>query len=155
MTAIPVSQPNRRMILKAGAGAALVAVVPVNLHAGPADMQAAIRGLFGERPIEDGRVFLDIPAIAENGYSVPLTVSIDSPMTAADYVESVAVFSPRNPLPDIVRFHLGPRAGRAEISTRIRLGGTQTLTVIAEMSDGSLWSGSAEILVTLAACVVL
>ena len=76
-------------------------------------------------------------------------------MTADDHVRQIAIFSPRNPIANVARFQLGPRAGRAAVATRIRLGGTQAVQAVAEMSDGSLWSGSAQTVVTLAACVVL
>ncbi len=146
---------NRRTLLSAGAGAILVSAIPGRAAAASEDMLAAQRELFGDRQIREGRVALKLPPIAENGFSVPLTVDVESPMTDADHVTRIAVFSPRNPLPDVARFTLGPRAGRAGVSTRIRLGGTQAILAIAEMNDGTLWSGSAETVVTLAACVVL
>jgi sulfur-oxidizing protein SoxY len=74
-------------------------------------------------------------------------------MTAADHVRAIHVFTQRNPLPDVVSVHLGPRAGRAGISTRVRLADTQSVTAIAQMSDGSFWSDSAEVVVTLSACL--
>ncbi len=148
-------KPSRRTLLRAGGAAVLISTTPLIAHAAPEDVLAAQKELFGDRPIEEGRVTLKMPTIAENGYSVPLSISVDSPITEADYVRQIAVFSPRNPLPDVVRFKLGPRAGRAQVSTRIRLGGTQRIQAVAEMSDGTLWSGSVETVVTLAACVVL
>lgn len=150
-----LSHPDRRQLLKWGAGAVLVSAMPVRAHATPDEMAAAREALFGDRPINEGRVNLKLPPISENGYSVPLRVSVESPMTPDDYVKQIAVFSPKNPLPDIARFHLGPQSGRAEVSTRIRLAGTQKLQAVAEMSDGSLWAGTAETVVTLAACVIL
>jgi sulfur-oxidizing protein SoxY len=138
-----------------GVGGILIAATPLPALAGPADLIQAQKILFGDRQIREGRVKLKLPAIAENGYSVPLSVDVDSPMTDNDHVRQIAIFSPRNPIAEIVRFELGPRAGRAAVSTRIRLGGTQTVQAVAEFSDGSLWSGSANTVVTLAACVVL
>ena len=146
---------DRRRLLQAGAGLVSIAVTPGLARASVDEMQAAQESLFGNRSVQEGRVTLELPPIAENGYSVPLSISVDSPMTPEDHVRQIVVLSPRNPLPLIAQYHLGPRAGRAEVSTRVRLGGTQTLQAIAEMSDGSLYSGSAETLVTLAACVVL
>ena len=84
---------------------------------------------------------------------MPLTVSVDSPMTEADHVKAIHIFSEKNPLPNVVSFHLGPRAGRASVATRIRLADTQTVVAICELSDGSFWSGSADVVVTLAACL--
>ena len=146
---------SRRQMLGAGLSTVLIASTPLTASATPADMLEAQKALFGDRPIQDGRVFLKLPPISENGFSVPLSVSVDSPMTDSDYVKQIAVFSPRNPLADIMQVKLGPQAGRADFSTRIRLSGTQAVTAVAEMSDGSLWSGAKETVVTLAACVVL
>ena len=97
---------------------------------------------------------LKVPPISENGYSVPLMVEVDSPMTPEDHVLRIALFAEENPLPDIARFELGPRAGRARVQTRIRMGGSQKIRAIAEMSDGSLWGTETFSIVTLAACVV-
>ena len=82
-----------------------------------------------------------------------LKVSVASPMTAADHVRSVTVLSGRNPRPVVATFHLGPKAGRAEVFTRVRLNGSQRLLAVAQLSDGSFWSGSAEVVVTEAACL--
>lgn len=146
---------DRRALLSSGAGAVLVSLVAGRANAAPEDVLAAQRELFGDRPILEGRVGLKLPPIAENGFSVPLTVNVESRMTDADHVTRIAVFSPRNPLPNVAQFTLGPRAGLASVSTRIRMGGTQAILAVAEMNDGTLWSGSAETVVTLAACVVL
>ena len=115
-------------------------------------MQAAIRESFGDTPIQPGRVTMKMPALSENGNSVPLSIDVDSPMTAQDHVSSIQVFTEKNPLPNVAKYYLGPRSGKASIATRIRLADTQIITTIAQMSDGSLWSGTAETIVTLAAC---
>ena len=116
-------------------------------------MRAAIRNVVGEAPVRKGRVELDVPPLVENGNTVSLVVTVDSPMTATDHVKAIHVFNEKNPQPNVISVHLGPRAGRAKISTRIRLADTQTVTAIAEMSDGSFWSATAEVIVTLAACL--
>jgi len=100
-----------------------------------------------------GRVALKIPELAENGNAVGMMVEVQSPMTAADHVKTIHILSEKNPLVDVVRFHLGPRAGRARVATNIRLATTQRVVALAEMSDGSLWQGDASVIVTLAACV--
>jgi len=147
---------SRRHLLTGGAGLVLLSSLPLaRAHADQAQLQAAKLKLFGDRPVTEGRVSIDIPPISENGFSVPIQVTVDSPMTDADHVRTIAVLSPRNPVAELVQFHLGPRAGLADVSTRIRLAGTQSIQAIAEMSDGSLWSASRETVVTLAACVVL
>ena len=144
---------RRRFVIVAGAAASL------SLFAPPAsgeteDVDAAVREFFGDRKVQEGRVSLKLPPIAENGNSVQLSVSVDSPMTGKDHVRQIAIFSPRNPIPLIGRFKLGPHSGRAAVSTRVRLAGTQSLLAVAEMSDGSLWTGRGSTYVTLAACII-
>jgi sulfur-oxidizing protein SoxY len=143
---------RRRLLLGASAGALLGIVRPAG--ATPESMAAAIKEAFGDSPIQSGRVKLDIPRIAENGNSVPLTVSVESPMSAGDYVKSILVFAEKNPLPTVAEFHLSPRSGRAQVASRIRLAAaSQRLLAVASMSDGTRWSGSAEVIVTASACV--
>jgi sulfur-oxidizing protein SoxY len=107
----------------------------------------------GAAAVRPGKVKLDLPPLIENGNAVPLTVSVASPMTDADHVRVVHVFTEKNPQPNVASFHLGPRAGRARVATRIRLADSQTVVAICELSDGTFWSDSAEIVVTLAACL--
>jgi sulfur-oxidizing protein SoxY len=102
--------------------------------------------------VQTGKVKLDIPPLVENGNTVPMTVSVASPMTANDHVKSIHVFNEKNPQPNLGNFFLGPRAGRAQVSTRVRLADSQKITAIAHLSDGSFWSVTAEVVVTLAAC---
>lgn len=117
------------------------------------EMQAAIRGYADGKPVLPGRIKLDVPPIVENGNAVPITVSVESPMTAADHVTGIAVFNDRNPQRDVVRFTLGPRSGRAEVSTRIRLATSQQLVAVARLNDGTYWSHAVDVLVTIAACL--
>ena len=136
------------------AGAALVSVLPLaSARATPETMAAAIKEVVGDNAIREGRVTLDLPPLIENGSTVPLTVSVESPMSEADHVKAIHVFNEKNPQPNVVSAYLGPRAGRAMISTRIRLADSQTLVAIAELNDGSFWSGEASVIVTLAACL--
>jgi sulfur-oxidizing protein SoxY len=116
-------------------------------------MRAAIRNVVGEASIRKGRVDLEVPPLVENGNTVSLAVSVDSPMTATDYVKSIHVFNEKNPQPNVIGIHLGPRAGKASVATRIRLADSQKVVAIAQMSDGSVWSGQVDVIVTLAACV--
>jgi sulfur-oxidizing protein SoxY len=118
-----------------------------------AAFQAALRKVVGDSQIRPGRVKLQLPPLIDNGNSVPLSVAVESPMTAADHVKTIHVLTEKNPLPDVVSVHLGPRAGRASVSTRVRLADTQSVLAIAQMSDGSFWSDSAEVVVTLSACL--
>ena len=136
------------------AGAAVVSILPLaSARATPVTMAAAIKQVTGDGTVRAGRVTLDIPPLVENGNAVPLTVTVESPMTEADHVRAIHVFSERNPEPVIMSFKLGPRAGRASVATRVRLADTQTLVAIAEMSDGTYWAGSAPTVVTIAACL--
>ena len=91
--------------------------------------------------------------MVENGNAVPLVINVESPMTAADHVKTIAVFNERNPQREVINVALGPRAGRARIGTRVRLATSQRLVAIAQMSDGSFWSGGVDVIVTLAGCV--
>ena len=136
------------------AGVGLASVVVVRpARATPAAMQEAIRTVVGPARVNPGRVKVELPPLSENGHTVPLTVSVESPMTAADHVRAIHVFTELNPQPEVVSFRLGPRAGRARVATRIRLAHTQTVVAIGELSDGSFWSASAAVVVTLAACL--
>jgi len=118
-----------------------------------AAFQEALRRIVGDAPVRKGRVKLQLPPLIDNGNSVPLSVSVGSPMTDADHVRAIHVLTEKNPLPDVVSVHLGPRAGRASLATRVRLADTQSVTAIARMSDGSFWSDSSEVVVTLSACL--
>lgn len=154
MTMDRSSRLNRRQLLAGAGGAILISTTPLSAWAAQADMDRARLDLFGDRPVQEGRVTVKLPPIAENGHSVALSVSVESPMSADNYVKRIAILSPRNPLATIAVFHLTPHSGMAEVSTRIRMSGTQRIVAIAEMNDGSLWSGGMETLVTLAACVL-
>ena len=118
-----------------------------------AAFQEALRRIVGDTQVRRGRVKLQLPPLIDNGNSVPLSVAVESPMTEADHVRAIHVLTEKNPLPDVVSVRLGPRAGRATLATRVRLADTQSVTAIAQMSDGSFWSDSAEVVVTLSACL--
>jgi sulfur-oxidizing protein SoxY len=136
------------------AGAALVTVLPwAPARATPEAMAAAIKEVVGGAKIREGRVKLDLPPLVENGNAVPLAVSVESPMTEADYIKAIHVFNEKNPQPHVFDARLGPRNGRAVVATRIKLGDSQKLVAIAETSSGEFWSASADVIVTLAACL--
>ena len=143
------ARTTRRAFL-AGAGAVLV-VRPA--QATPASMAAAIRQIAGEAAIKPGKIKLSIPPLVENGNAVAITVSVDSPMTATEHVKSIHVFTEKNPQPNVISAKLGPRAGKAEVSTRIRLADTQQVVAICELCDGSFWSDKADVILTLSACL--
>ncbi len=139
--------------LKAAATVALLPLLPYAASATDAQMADAMKQVLGAMVPKSGRVTIDIPPLAENGNSVPVTVIVESPMTAVDHVKTIYLFSPVNPAPDVAHFHLGPRSGRARVQTSIRLANTQNLHAVAVMSDGSAWMQTAEVIVTLSACV--
>ena len=143
---------TRRRLLATAAGAGAVLVVRP-AQATPTSMAVAIRRVVGEASVKTGKVTLTIPPLVENGNTVAMSVKVDSPMTAKDHVKAVHVFSEMNPLPDVIGIQLGPRAGKAEVQTRIRLADTQTVIAIAEMSDGSFWSDKVNVIITLGACL--
>lgn len=151
MTPRPSSIPRRRL-LAAGAAAPL-ALCWRPAAADAAELEAAIRAFAGAAPVQAGRVTLDIAPLVENGNAVPVSVSVQSPMTPADHVQRIAIFAPLNPLPEVAVFHLSPASGRAQVSTRMRMADTQTIVALAVMNDGSVWRHSVDVVVTLAACL--
>ena len=150
----PLDSTRRRFLGLAG-GAAVLGAVPVvavsPAAATPAMLASAIRNVTGGAPIQTGKVKLDVPPLVENGNTVPLTVSVNHPMVPEEHVTSIHVFNEKNPQPNIANFHLAPYGG-AQVSTRIRLADSQKIVAVAEFSDGSFWSASVDVVVTLAAC---
>jgi sulfur-oxidizing protein SoxY len=144
---------TRRGFLAGTGGIALACVVTGSSRATPDTMTAAIRKVVGEAPIRKGKVAIDVPPLVENGNSVPVTITVESPMTAADHVKSIHLFNEKNPQPNVIGAHLGPRAGKAALSTRIKLADAQKIIAVAQLSDGSFWSDEADVIVTIAACV--
>ncbi|MEM1231846.1 MAG: thiosulfate oxidation carrier protein SoxY [Pseudomonadota bacterium] len=143
---------SRRQWLRMSGAAVTLLSIPLPAIATPAALAQAQAQAYGERPIRDGRITLTVPALAENGHSVALAVSVDSPMTERDHVQRIDVWAEKNPLPLIGRFELSPLSGSAAVRTRIRLADSQTLSAVATLSDGTLWRASAQTIVTLAAC---
>ena len=145
-------KPTRRRVALGAAALAATPLLPRVAVGTPAEAEQAIREVLGEAKGQDGKVKLDLPPIAENGNSVPVTVTVESAMSATDYVKSIHLFAEQNPLPNIAHFHLGPRAGKPEVATRVRLFVSQRIHAVARLSDDTFWHDSAEILVTLSAC---
>jgi sulfur-oxidizing protein SoxY len=146
--------PSRREFLIGSAGIGLVSVLPVGSpSATPAMLEEAIRNVVGESILQKGKVTLDVPLLVENGNAVPVTIIVDSPMSKADHVKAIHIFNEKNPQPHVISVALGPRAGKARVATRIKLADAQRVVGIAEMSDGSFWTGEANVIVTIAACV--
>lgn len=116
-------------------------------------LRDAIREAVGDTPVEDGGIALRVPAIAENGGQVPVTILVESPMTAADHVTAIHVFATRNPTPGVASFRLTPLLARAEVQTRIRLAEEQRIIVLAQSNDGRVRRAAAEIRVTNGGCL--
>lgn len=140
---------DRRRIVIAGFGTLLLQPA----LATPQALQAAVNTFSNGRAPRDGRVTLDISPLVENGNAVPVSVTVQSPMTAADHVQRIALFTSSNPQPEVAVFHLGPRNGVAKVDTRMRLATSQTVLALAAINDGSIWQARTDVLVTLAACV--
>jgi len=145
---------RRRFLAGTAAIAGAIVVLPLGTaSATPEAMAAAIRKVVGDSQVREGRVKLDLPPLVENGSTVPLVVSVESPMTEADHIKAILVFNEKNPQPNVFTARLGPRNGRAVVGTRIKLGDSQKIVAIAETSGGQFWSASADVIVTLAACL--
>lgn len=146
---------RRSALVGLGASFFLVVAAPLRTFAADADTEDAIKQQFGDVVAKDGRVTLKLPALAETGNSVPITVTVDSPMTEADRVRRVCIFANRNPRPLIATMLFGPKSGQAVFNTNMRLSGTQDVIAIAEMSDKSLWKTQTRVMVTVGACDTL
>ena len=142
---------SRRMLL--AAGAALMFVRSVQATELPDELAAAVAAFAGNASLREGRVTLEVAKLVDNGNAVPVTVAVDSPMTPADHVVALALFNERNPQRDVFTARLGPRSGRAQVSSRIRLATSQKLVAVARMKDGSCWTKTVDVIVTLAACI--
>jgi sulfur-oxidizing protein SoxY len=143
-------QTRRAVLAGASASVAMFAISPA--RAEEADMRRAILAFTGGAEPKTGRVKLDVSPLVENGNSVSLALEAESPMTQADHVTQLALFTEKNPLPEVCVFHLGPRAGIARVETRIRIATTQHLVAVARMSDGGFWQDRREVIITIAAC---
>ena len=143
---------SRRGLLLASGGL-LSLTLSRRAYATPEMLKEALHEFAGEAEIEEGAITLDVPPLVENGNVVPLTVTVESPMTETDHVVEIALFNERNPQPHVARFQLGPRSGRATVGMRMRLATSQRVTAVARLSDGRFIGTGAEVIVTLAACI--
>ena len=134
---------RREILLAGGLAVAGITLVPRHVLADATQVEEAMKALIGDKTPQEGRVTLEVPQIAENGNTVPLTVQVDSPMTADDRVKALHVLAERNTVPEVASYRFGALAGEARISTRIRVARTQILIVAAEMSDGTFHVGKA------------
>lgn len=146
---------RRQFVLLSGATAlgAAFATLPNTAHATPEMAMDAMKALIGDvQPADGPMIKLELPEIAENGNTVPIKVSVDSPMTDADHVKAVHLFSEGNPAPEVASYRFSTMSGRAEASSRIRLAKTQNVVAVAEMSDGKFYMTKAQVKVTIGGC---
>jgi len=143
---------TRRGALMLGAGMTLTLAAADEGMATPAEADAEIAKFTDGKAAENGKIAIDLPEIAENGNTVPLSIKVDSPMSANDYVSEILVVGDGNPNPGIVKFHLTPMAGRAEVATRIRLNSTENVIVMAKTSTGKLYTERKMVKVTVGGC---
>ena len=146
---------RRQLLIAAGQGGAVVAtmtLLPGRLRAEFPTIDEAIQSVIGDASPAEGRIELTLPQIAENGNTVPIEISVDSPMSDADYVKSVYVFADGNPNPNVATYHFTPANGEAHFATRIRLAKTQNVIAVAEMSNSDLYMAKAEVKVTIGGC---
>ena len=145
---------RRRAFLLSGAAAVSAPLLAgAQALAGVQDIRPLVRSITRGATARSGGLEVELPQIAENGNSVPLRIRAASPMTAADHVKAIHVLAERNPRPRVATFHFSPASGRAEVTTRVRLAGSQTVTVVAELSDNSFRIAEASVLVTTGACL--
>jgi len=149
-----MSGKSRREFLALGAGSAALALVGDIAPAAATPQEAAelIAKFTGGKTAEKGKVAIDLPEIAENGNTVPLTITVESPMTSDDHVTDILVVAEGNPRPGLATFHLTPLSGRAEAATRIRLAATQNIVVVAKTSKGQFITEQKPVKVTIGGC---
>ena len=145
-------QMSRRDILATGAGILAVATLGIEAAQAANNAQDLIKTFTGGKSATEGKVKLDLPEIAENGNTVPMTVSVESPMTEQSHVTDVMIVANENPRSGVVTFHFTPASGVAEANTRIRLAATQDVTAVAKMNDGSFFMASKQVKVTIGGC---
>jgi len=143
---------RRAFLATASGGLAALAFAPAAALADAKMVADEIAKLYGDKPIKEGRIKLDLPSIAENGLVVPLTFEVESPMTEADYVKAIHIFADGNPNPHVAAFMFTPLAPKAAASIRIRLAKTQNIVAVAEMSNGDLYKATKEVKVTIGGC---
>ena len=146
------SHTRREFMAGTAAAAAAITFAPPALLAAPEQVAAEIKKLYGDRKLAEGKIKLDLPSIAENGLVVPLNFEVESPMTEKDYVKAVHFFAEGNPNPQVADFRFTPFMPKAAAQIRIRLAQTQNIVAVAEMSDGSLFTATKEVKVTIGGC---
>jgi sulfur-oxidizing protein SoxY len=147
-------QLSRRATLALGAGGAALSVLGWggSAQAGAKEAADEIAKFTGGKTATQGKISIELPEIAENGNTVPLSVAVDAPMTADNHVSEVLVLADGNPRPGVATFHFSPMSGKAAASTRIRLATTQNIIVVAKNSKGELFTAQKLVKVTIGGC---
>ena len=153
ITLVTPMRRRRQLLITTGTAWLSLQTRPVAAVSAPDTLQQVILRWAAGQPVTEGRVVLEVQPLVENGNAVPISVRVDSPMSAANRVQELIVFNERNPLRDVVHATFGPASGRAQLDTRIRLATSQRLVALARFSDGSQWSAQVDVVVTLAACI--
>ena len=144
---------NRRQAFLLGGGCVALTVLPMAANAEPSnDAAELIKKFTGGKEAAKGKITLDLPEIAENGNTVPLALTVESPMTAENYVKEVLFVADGNPNAGVATLMFTPMSGKAEASIRIRLAQTQNVIAVAKMSDGSLFTERKTVKVTIGGC---
>lgn len=146
-----VSISRRKAIAALGMGSVVVTLLPLDAAATPESARKALSDLVKAAP-KPGKVAIKTQEIAENGNTVPVTITVESPMTAADYVKEIHVVADKNPQPGVASFMFTPANGKAEVQFRMRMAETQNIIAVAVMSDGSAWTAAREVKVTIGGC---
>lgn len=144
---------SRRQFLSFAGGSITAFVLGTSAASATPDQVAAeIKKLIGDKKLNEGKIKLDLPSIAENGLVVPLGFEVESPMTEADYVKAVHLFAEGNPIPQIASFRFTPMSPKASASIRIRLAQSQNIVAVAETSGGEFFTARKEVKVTIGGC---
>lgn len=152
MSGMANAPTRRRLLGLVGGGAAALALGATETLATPDQVAEAIKKIVGDKKLNDGRIKIDLPSIAENGLVVPLGFDVESPMTANDYIKAVHFFAEGNPLPQVATFHFTPMSPKAAGSIRIRLAQSQNVVAVAETSAGEFYTARKEVKVTIGGC---
>ena len=147
-----MSSFSRRQVMAVGAGVLATAALGVAPAQAANNAQDLIKAFTGGKQATEGKVKLDLPEIAENGNTVPMTVTVESPMSEQSHVTEVLVLADGNPNAGVATFHFSPASGVAEANTRIRLATTQNIIAIARMNDGSFAMATKQVKVTIGGC---
>lgn len=146
---------DRRQVLGLTAGAVVLAVAGIRVNparAAAEETKKKVMEFTGGKEPASGKITLKAPEIAENGNTVPISVSVESAMSGDDVVESVIILAEGNPNPEVATFHFTELSGEASATTRMRLAKTQNVVAVAKMKDGSVYSDTRLVKVTIGGC---